>query len=183
MCSSSRRPSPSRQESAIKQLIVIRHAKSSWEDPGLKDIDRPLNPRGQRDAPVMGGVLRDAGRVPDVLLCSPAVRARMTARAIAAAAGLSDDRIQVADRLYGFGLDGLLKVIEALEARWDRVALIGHNPDLTALVEYLTGERVVHLPTCSLTGIEWAVDDWEHLMPGAGRAFFYDDPKRHRAAS
>lgn len=167
------------RSAVIKNLIILRHAKSSWNHPGLSDRERPLNARGERDAPFMGAQLKAGGLIPDAIVCSPAVRARSTARAIAGALGYPEDRIVVRDAIYERGRAGLMEVIQALDAAWNRVILIGHNPDLTLLINRLAGEDLPHLPTCGLASIVFEVDDWKHVMDGAGRMTLFDYPKRH----
>jgi phosphohistidine phosphatase len=159
---------------------VIRHAKSSWDYPNLADIDRPLNERGTRDAPFMGGLLKVRGCLPDAIVCSPAVRARMTANLIAETVDHDSSGIVIEDAIYDQGLSGLIGVIDRLSDSWHRVYLIGHNPDLTLLVGYLTGDPPAHLPTCAMASIEVGVASWQHISPGSGRLVFFDYPKRHR---
>ena len=159
---------------------MIRHAKSSWDYPNLGDIDRPLNERGARDAPFMGGLLKAKGYLPDAIVCSPAVRARMTAALIAEAVGHDTNGIVIEDAIYEHGVPGLLGVIDRLSDAWQRVYLIGHNPDLTLLIGQLTGEPLAHMPTCAMASIDLDVASWRHILPGTGRLAFFDYPKRHR---
>lgn len=164
---------------AIKNLIVIRHAKSSWDSPSLRDIDRPLNKRGERDAPFMGGLLKSRGLLPDRIVCSPAVRARATARLLAIAVGHAPEAIVIHPEIYAHGLHALLTVVHGLDNGWNRVYLIGHNPDLTVLVNRLTGEELAHLPTCGVASLEFNVEDWPQVMDGSGRLSLFDYPKRY----
>jgi phosphohistidine phosphatase len=168
-----------RTTAAMKNLIVIRHAKSSWDDPSLADIDRPLNQRGKRDAPLMGSILRLRELTPDRMVSSPAKRARKTAKLIAKEVGYDTEAIDLRENLYLAEAPALVELIRALDDAWSRVYLIGHNPGLTGLVSRLAGENLAHLPTCGVASIEFAVDSWAHLMKGAGRLAFFDYPKRH----
>lgn len=166
----------------MKNLIVIRHAKSSWAEPGLADRERPLNKRGKRDAPFMGALLRARGVTPDLMVASPARRATKTARLIAAEVGYPVETITVEERVYRDDAAGLIDLIGTLPNDRAVVFLIGHNPTLTDLVNLLAGESVGNLPTCSVADIEFAGDSWAHIAPGTGRLRFLDYPKRHLAA-
>jgi phosphohistidine phosphatase len=163
----------------MKNLIVIRHAKSSWDDPALADIDRPLNKRGKRDAPLMGGILKFRELAPDRIISSPAKRARKTAKLIAAGVGCDAGTIDVRERIYMQGVPALIELVQELDDAWKRVYLVGHNPDLTELVNRLAGEGIDNIPTCGVASIEFEVDSWAHVMAGAGRLAFFDYPKRH----
>ena len=103
----------------------------------------------------------------------------MTAELVAVATGYEPTRILVRPEIYEHGMSGLLSVIHDLSNDWKRVFLIGHNPDLTYLVNWLTNEEINHLPTGGVASIECAVDDWSHIMEGAGRLKLFDYPKKH----
>ena len=164
----------------MKNLIIIRHAKSSWDEPLPPDLDRPLNPRGLRDAPFMGSVLKCRGLIPERIVSSPAKRALTTAQLIAREVGYEARAIDVLDPLYGQDPSVLIELIRGFDDAWSRVYLVGHNPELTELVNRLAGENPAHIPTCGLASIEFQVDSWSHLMAGAGRLTLFDYPKRHR---
>jgi phosphohistidine phosphatase len=163
----------------MKNLIVIRHAKSNWDDPSLADIDRPLNKRGLRDAPFMGGVLKFRDAVPDLIVTSPARRALETARLIAREVGCAPEAIDIRRSLYLADLPVLAETVRGVDDSRSRVYLIGHNPEFSELVEYLTGKSVGTLPTCGVASIEFKVDSWGHIMAGSGRLAWLDHPKRH----
>lgn len=164
----------------MKNLLIIRHAKSSWDDPALADFDRPLNPRGKRDAPFMGGLLKARGSLPDRIVSSPAQRAAKTARLIAQTVGYAPEAIDFRDSLYLQGVAVMLELVRGFDDDWDRVFLVGHNPESTELCNLLAGEDIDHLPTAGIVSIEFAVGSWAHIMAGAGRLAFFDYPKRHR---
>lgn len=163
----------------MKHLILIRHAKSSWDEPALSDIDRPLNHRGKRDAPLMGGLLKARGLVPDRIVSSPAKRARKTAKLIAREIGYDAEAIDIRGSVYMQGVPALLTLVQGLSDGWERVYLIGHNPDLTDLLNALADESIDNVPTCGIAAIEFAVESWSHIMAGAGRLALFDYPKRH----
>ncbi len=146
----------------MKTLLILRHAKSSWNDPALDDHVRPLNVRGERDAPRIGKFVREHGLIPDVIISSDAVRARLTAEAVAKAARYPRE-ILVDSRLYGAEPSDLIAVLRTIqEAKAGTVMIVGHNPGLEELVAQLTGEQE-DLPTAALAHIELPIDRWRDL--------------------
>ena len=142
----------------MKTLLVLRHAKSSWDDPALDDHERPLNKRGQRDAPRMGALVREYGLVPDVVISSDALRARLTAEAVAETARYTGEILLDPD-LYMAGPADILSLLPRVRENADTVMIVGHNPGLEQLVEQLTGERQ-DLPTAALAQIGLPIDQW-----------------------
>jgi phosphohistidine phosphatase len=138
-------------------LLLMRHAKSSWDDSQLSDHDRPLNARGLRSAPRMGRLLREQGLVPQLIVTSTARRAMDTAHAIVTAVGY-DGRIEVTRRLYLAEPEVYLEVLSELEPRHGRVLVIGHNPGIAQLVEQLTGVAE-EMPTAAIAQVELDVAD------------------------
>lgn len=167
----------------MKNLVIIRHAKSSWDNPVLPDQERPLNPRGKRDAPFMGQILLSRGLTPDLIITSPAKRARKTAKLVAAAVGYPADGILEDPRLYLHGVPVLMDLVAALPDATNRVYLVGHNPDFTDLVNLLTDKDVANVPTCGVASIDFDLDAWAHVGAGLGRLALFDYPKRHRHAT
>lgn len=162
-----------------RNLLIVRHAKSSWNEAGLPDHERPLNRRGERDAPFMGAVLRQRGFRPEAIVSSPARRARMTAERLAEALGYAEADIAIRAAMYEQGLEGAFSVLQSLDDRWHRVILVGHNPDLLRLINLLGGETLTHLPTCGMAALEFELDSWTHVYEGSGRLAYFDYPKRH----
>ena len=142
----------------MKTLLVLRHAKSSWDDPALDDHERPLNNRGLRDAPRMGQLVREYGLIPDVVISSDALRARLTAEAVAEAAGYTGEIVLDA-RLYLAGPADILSLLPEVRENAKTVMIVGHNPGLEQLVEQLTGKRQ-DLPTAALAQIGLPIDQW-----------------------
>jgi phosphohistidine phosphatase len=145
----------------MKTLLVLRHAKSSWNNPALDDHERPLNTRGRRDAPRMGLLMRESGLIPDVVISSDAVRARLTAEAVAEAARYRGE-ILLDPRLYLAGPADILSPLSALRDNVETVMIVGHNPGLETLVEQLTGEPQ-DMPTAALAQIRLPIDRWRDL--------------------
>ncbi|MHB8763516.1 MAG: SixA phosphatase family protein [Deferrisomatales bacterium] len=161
----------------MKRLTLVRHAKSSWADGSLTDFDRPLNGRGKRDAPEIGRRLAARGVAPDAVVTSPAVRARKTARKLAAELGFPPGEIREAPEIYDAELETLVALVRGLDDAWDRVLLVGHNPGFTDLANWLTGGALANLPTCGALGVELGVEAWGELRAGGGTPAFYDTPK------
>jgi phosphohistidine phosphatase len=145
----------------MKTLLVLRHAKSSWDDPALDDHERPLNKRGQRDAPRMGELMRELGLLPDVVLSSDAVRARLTAEAVAATAHYAGE-ILPHPHLYMAGPADILSLLPTVPENAGTVMIVGHNPGLEKLVEHLTGDWQ-DLPTAALAQIDLPIQQWRDL--------------------
>ena len=145
----------------MKTLLVLRHAKSSWNGPALDDHERPLNKRGRRTAPRIGKLMREYGLIPDVIISSDAVRARLTAEAVAEAARYAGE-ILLDPHLYLACPADILSLLTTVRANAGTVMIVGHNPGLEKLVEQLTGERQ-DLPTAALAQIGLPIDQWRDL--------------------
>jgi phosphohistidine phosphatase len=145
----------------MKTLLILRHAKSSWKEAGLSDHERPLNPRGERDAPRVGKRLREEDLLPDVILSSTAVRARQTAEAVAEESGFEGE-IQLSGDLYGGGPEAYLEALRSLPEEVECALVVGHNPDVEELVGILSGESV-RMPTAALAYLQVEIQRWEDL--------------------
>lgn len=162
----------------MKTLFLVRHAKSSWDNPGLSDDERPLNERGERDAPRMGKRLASRQIKPDSLISSPALRAYTTAVKIAAEIGHLKEAIQREDNLYFEGIEGMLSVIHALAPEIRSVMLFGHNPTMTDLVNDLANTNIDNVPTCGIAEITFDIESWNEVYEGLGTMKLFDYPKR-----
>ena len=145
----------------MKQLLLLRHAKSSWQDPALDDHQRPLNKRGQRDAPRMGNLIVSQQLVPDLIVSSSALRARQTAAAVALCCG-DPDLVQETDQLYLAPPSDYLSLLADLDDAHQRVLLVGHNPGISQLVEQLCGQAS-GMPTAALAALTVDIDCWTLL--------------------
>ena len=150
----------------MKTLFLLRHAKSSWSDPGLADFDRPLNERGIRAAPFMGEMMRRKGFEPAIIMSSPAVRAEQTAIAVKNSAGL-DVEIRLEHQIYEASPHSLKQVVSELDDIYGCAMLVGHNPGVEGFILYLTG-RLEPMPTAALAVIELNVDEWNAVDDGCG---------------
>jgi phosphohistidine phosphatase len=161
----------------MKRLTLVRHAKSSWKNAALADFDRPLNSRGQRDAPRMGARLAALGILPDIILSSPARRARKTAKLLAAAIPDAHERILFDPALYEASAAVLLERVRTFDESWQHVMLVGHNPGLTDLTNLLTAAGVENIPTCGVLVADLAIDSWPAADAGCGHSVHYLIPK------
>jgi phosphohistidine phosphatase len=148
----------------MRELLLLRHAKSSWDDAALDDHERTLNKRGKRDAPRIGRHLRAEGCVPEHIVSSTAVRARTTAGKVAEACGYAGN-IVLTRRLYLAEAASCLELLRELPAGAARVMLVGHNPCFEELVEHLTA-RAERMPTAAVARIALDIADWSALRPG-----------------
>ncbi|MFD4421164.1 SixA phosphatase family protein [Agromyces sp. NPDC058484] len=161
----------------MKTLLLVRHAKSSWEHPGTSDHDRPLNERGLRDAPAMGHRLAERGVAPDVILSSTAVRARATAELIAAALGFGAARVITDERLYGASADEVLRVIGELDNEVACAIVVGHNPETASLAHQFSDE-IHEMPTSAVAEFTFDVDAWYELDGASPVDVLVESPRR-----
>jgi phosphohistidine phosphatase len=145
----------------MKTLILMRHAKSSWKETGLSDHQRPLNKRGKRDAPRMASVLEESDYIPDHIICSTAVRAQRTAELFIQNCSYEGEVVTL-DSLYHGDIDDFIEAMQSLHNNFSTVMIIGHNPGLEYLLEYLTDEGY-RLPTAAIAIIELAIDSWNSM--------------------
>ena len=160
----------------VKTLYLMRHAKSSWKDAMLSDRQRPLNKRGQRDAPEMGRRLRDKGIVLDRILSSPARRALNTAQLVAQAVDYPIEGIDQSETLYFSSTSTMLALIQQLDERWSTVLLVSHNPDISALLQRLCHSDIDDMTTAAIATLQFDWQ-WRDIRDGSGRLSDYDFPK------
>jgi phosphohistidine phosphatase len=155
-----------------RELLVLRHGKSSWDSDAATDFDRPLAKRGKRDAPRIGEWLLAEAFSPDLVISSPARRARQTARRATKALGLDPESIVYDERIYYGGMRDTLDILAECDRSFRRVLLAGHNPTLEALVSYLAGagtsefQAEKFFPTCALARLILP-EDWVGLDAGS----------------
>ncbi len=166
----------------MKTLTLLRHAKSGWDDPVARDFDRPLNPKGQRAATMMGRYLKAEGLAFDHVLASPAVRVVETLAQVATGYG-SDLAPHWDPRLYLASAASLLDLVHALPAGADTALFSGHNPGLEELVLLLSGGNALRdsvekkYPTASLAEMRFDVADWADVKPGKGELVRFTRPR------
>ena len=166
----------------MKTLYLLRHAKSSWKFPGLDDFDRPLNKRGQRDAPRMGKRLQKRNILPDLIISSPARRAKHTAQEVAHSMGYASTAILYDEALYEASAEVLLTTLQTVDNRVVILLLAGHNPGLTALANRLTPHYIDNIVTAGMVAIQLPTDDWAEVGASTlGQFLWYDYPKSGRS--
>ena len=164
----------------MRWIHLIRHAKSSWRQAHLTDFDRPLNDRGKRDAPLMGSKLSELDCSPDRIVSSPADRALTTATRIAEALGYPINELETHHGIYAASVDELIVLISQFSTNLRRVCLVGHNPAITNLSNYLTDEYIDNVPTCGIVHIQLGIDHWCQISQGTGTRLFFITPKGSR---
>lgn len=162
----------------MKTLTLLRHAKSSWNSPSLADSERPLNDRGERDAPEMARRIHAAGIRPSLILSSPAVRAWTTARVVARELRYPLEFLQREQDLYLASRDRILDIVSRQDEGFNNLMVVGHNPGLTDLVNYLVPGLTGNLPTCGLVSVNVNCENWELRNDCARELVLYDYPKR-----
>jgi len=164
----------------MKTLVLIRHAKSDWNDSSLSDFDRPLNSRGIRDAPLMAEVIDNLGIKPDFIISSAANRARTTARIFAIHFDLSDSRILEDPAIYRGNYKDYINFIIDTDNHHDNILLFGHNPEISVTASHLLENFYDHVPTCGCICIDFDIDDWAHIESGKSKLRFFEYPKKNR---
>ena len=164
----------------MKTVILIRHAKSSWKFPDLKDIERPLKKRGISDAAMMANILKEIPVHPDKIISSPAVRALATAKAFAGQAGFSETEIITDQRLYLESKTKLYNLLHELDDGYQTIALVSHNPGLTDFANSLADDTIDNIPTSGIVGIQFDCNSWAEIEKGKGKRLFFEVPKKHR---
>lgn len=164
----------------MKHILLLRHAKSSWDDSGLQDFDRPLAKRGNKDAPRMGSFARRTGYAPDLIISSPAKRARQTTELFASEAGVDDSAIRWEEDFYYGSASDYLAAIQGCEDGPDSLLLVGHNPKMEQTVNLLSGESsgyIARMPTAALVCFEHPATRWEQVKAGSARMKWMVIPK------
>jgi phosphohistidine phosphatase len=159
----------------MKTLLLLRHAKSSWNDAGLQDFDRPLNGRGRKAAETIGRFIRKQRVAPDLLLSSPALRARETIETIMKTAKLQSE-LRFDQRIYEAGPLRLLEVVSQIEEDRSTVLLVGHNPGMEELLQLLTGSTE-HMATGTLAKIDFKAASWSKVLEEKGSLDWIVKPK------
>ncbi len=163
----------------MKTLLIIRHAKSSWDASNVDDFDRPLNERGKTDAPRMGKRFKEKDIHPDLMLSSPAKRALSTAKKIAKVLKYPKDNIKSDRRLYHADEETILTVVRELKDNRNVVMVFGHNPGLTEFVNSLMdgSQDIDNIPTCGVVAFQFGIERWTDVDWGKGKMLFFDYPK------
>ncbi len=164
----------------MKKLTLIRHAKSSWSSPELKDIERPLNERGKRDAPFMGNLLYNKQIIPDTIYSSPAVRALSTAKIIAEKVNYPIRKIEIKSEIYEASVHDLLFIVNSLPEKISTAMIFGHNPGFSLLSNYLCNSFTNNMPTCSFVHLTFEVENWSDVTANSGTLIYFEYPKKYK---
>ena len=160
-----------------RTLVMIRHAKSSWANPLQSDFDRPLNERGNKEAPEMGARLKDANLKPDLIISSSAKRTRQTAKKIAAAVGYDAEGIRWEEKLYHCIPSVFEELINEVGDEVKTLFIVAHNPGITEFVNMLSpGFSVDNMPTCGIAGVHFVADEWSKFFLSERNIILFEYP-------
>lgn len=165
----------------MKTVCIVRHGKSSWEDPMLSDMERPLLRRGIERSKAVAKAIRKRGLHFDLLISSPAARALETARIFADVTGLSQGDIRIEEKLYHGGPEAMMDILYSLDDQAATVALFGHNPGMTYLVNDEFGIMTDNLPTSGAACVTYDTGEWNRLPVARHELLFYLTPKNLRS--
>ncbi|MEZ5017812.1 MAG: histidine phosphatase family protein [Flavipsychrobacter sp.] len=163
----------------IKRVVIVRHAKSSWANAGLADFDRPLNDRGNHDAPMIGKRLKALGVQPELIISSTAKRARQTAKKISSELGYKKEDILLLDKLYHCHPDTFEEVIYGIEDSVKTVIIVAHNPGITLFVNSLSYQfSSANIPTCGVVVAEFTAKNWNEFNRVEKQVVIFEYPKK-----
>jgi phosphohistidine phosphatase len=162
----------------MKRLVtLIRHAKSDWNHPELSDFDRPLNGRGNHDAPRMGSVLKERDITFDLVISSPANRTITTAEKICEEIGYPPENIEHIPDLYLASASEMINIIQSTDDTIGKLALVAHNPGITTLANRLGGMQIANISTCGIVILKADIASWKQLKAGDGHTIDFLYPK------
>lgn len=165
----------------MKVLTLVRHAKSSWKNTGLTDRERPLNKRGERDAPIMGKRISEHGIRPSLICSSPAVRAWTTAKVVAQEIGYPLEFLQKEPELYLASVTDICDVLVAQDPGFNSIMLFGHNPGFTDFANHLVPGLTNNLPTAGVVSVQFDQDDWSLYERPDCELIVHDYPKKQES--
>jgi phosphohistidine phosphatase len=161
-----------------KTLIIVRHAKSTWEYENISDIDRPLKLKGIRDAYDMARKTKIERLIPGIVISSPAIRALHTADIFIRVLEIKYSKLKLDERLYGTSVGVIKKVIGEQDDALKSLMIFGHNPDFSELATVLSGNDFIEIPTCGLVKITFDSPDWKSIGSSTVKDIFIDFPKK-----
>jgi phosphohistidine phosphatase len=159
-----------------KQLLLMRHAKSSWENTAQSDFDRPLNDRGKHDAPIMAKRISEKF-TPELILCSPAKRTTKTSRIFCETLKLPDALIKFEPQIYEAAVADIIHLLRQVPDQFKNVMLVGHNPTITSLIGHLSNSFVDNVPTSGVALLHLDVSNWSLVTDQCGKLLWFDYPK------
>jgi phosphohistidine phosphatase len=161
----------------MKTLLLVRHAKSSWDNTILKDFERPLNERGKHDAPLMAKRIKDNKIEIEAFVSSPAKRAKKTAELFMNEFGVKAKKLILVSSLYEAALENFYETVEHLKGKYDTVALFAHNPGITDFINSLQCSSLYDMPTCGVYAVKIKTKKWEEFREAEKEFLFFDYPK------
>lgn len=164
----------------MKTLYLVRHAKSSWDNPNQGDFDRPLNRRGEKAAPFMAKLMQQKSVNPDLILSSPANRALTTAEIFCETLGYPPEKIEQRIEIYEGGLNHMLRLVQQIPDSCTTAMLFGHNPTLTSFANFISGKHLENIVTCGIVRIDMKNSSWQETLLDSGELVWYEYPKKYR---
>ena len=161
----------------MKELLLIRHAKSNWSNALMDDFDRPLNERGNSDAPRMAKILSSKGIAVDAIISSTANRAFTTASYFAKELGIKKINIMALDKLYHAPAHVYYDILDDLEEDFKCVAIFAHNPGITDFVNSLSETTIDNMPTCGIFAVKIQIKNWSEFRDAEKNFWFFESPK------
>ncbi|UPT77120.1 histidine phosphatase family protein [Sulfurovum sp. XGS-02] len=162
----------------MKNLYLIRHAKSDWSDESQSDFERGLNKRGQKAIPTMAKALKEKKVMPDLILSSSAKRAQLTAKGLAKEIGYTGN-IKYSDALYMAEPLDVISMIKEIKDKYDDVFIIGHNPETTELTDLMLDDYIDNVPTLGIVALKFPIKHWKKLKPEKVKLNFFIYPKMY----
>lgn len=165
----------------MKTLFLLRHAKSDWSNSNISDFDRPLNKRGERDAPFMFKLLKNKLSNIDAIYSSTALRAKQTTDYFTKTLNFNNERVIWLKEIYDYHYEPkkLAQLLLDFDDNYNSVIIVGHNPGISGLIEYLTDNFGASVPTCSIVKIELQIESWKDIIGGCGSVLFFEYPKKY----
>ncbi|TND07209.1 MAG: phosphohistidine phosphatase [Bacteroidetes bacterium] len=169
---------PAVTDTASHTLILLRHAKSNHDNPVLADFDRPLDTSGVTEAKQMAKYLRDKTGMPDLIVCSPALRARQTAEIVCKSLGYKMENVRFDSTIYACSAEQLVKVIQQTEEKYQAIIVIGHNSSMTNVSNLLQADtQIAEVKTCGAVAIDFGRRKWSGAGTEKGKLLFYKKPE------
>ncbi|GAB4327044.1 MAG: phosphohistidine phosphatase SixA [Bacteroidales bacterium] len=160
----------------MKTIYLVRHAKSSWEQPGLPDIQRPLLEKGKKKTRFVIDFLKRSHIRPDLIISSHAVRARETAKLLAMGMDYPQDEIMISQNIYYDSADQFYHLFYDLNEDVTSVMIVGHNPAITAFVNLISDREIEMMPTSAIAAVRLDISDWTLIGGARGKLIFYETP-------
>jgi phosphohistidine phosphatase len=163
----------------MKTLLLVRHAKSSWDDPSLPDFERKLNDRGKSDAKMMAKKIKEKEIKIDLFVSSPAKRAKKTAKIFMKEFDAKEKNLLILPSLYEASVQNFYDAVESLDDKENTVTLFAHNPGITEFINSLQCSSVYEMPTCAVFAAKIKTKEWKNFREAEKEFLFFDYPKKH----